>query len=287
MAESDGIEEAMEGQLRILVTAASQVGQMMTRLREEALRRAREHSIQEHCELQSRLDAERAAARAELSNVHQPDWWDRATPEQIGHSYQVARGWAGEDQEAARAELRMREELQSRYAIDVNNTGIDPSSVQQMVRLQLERAERAERDLANAAEERNRAAAEEAEAARLMADANQAEQAAENARAIASEPGHDSEAFITDAELREREASRYREDSQNTYDSSQRRDATAASLERQGISEQAIGARMRSDVSNAKPATEAARNGAAKKTSAKARPSRGRGAQVQRAGLER
>lgn len=284
MAESDGIEEAMEGQLRILVTAASQVGQMMTRLREEALRRAREHSIQEHRELQSRLDAERAAARAELSNVHQPDWWDRATPEQIGHSYQVARGWAGEDQEAARAEQRMRDELQSRYAIDVNNTGVDPSSVQQLVRLQLERAER---DLANAAEERNRAAAEEAEAARLMADANQAEQAAENARAIASEPGHDSEAFIADAELRERDASRYREDSQNTYDSSQRRDATAASLERQGISEQAIGARMRSDVSNAKPATEAARNGAAKKTSAKARPSRGRGAQVQRAGLER
>jgi hypothetical protein len=285
MAESDGIEEAMEGQLRILVTAAAQVGQMMTRLREEALRRAREHSIQEHRELQSRLDAERAAARAELSNVHQPEWWDRATPEQIGHSYQVARGWAGEDQEAARAEMRMRAELQSRYAIDVDNTGIDPSSVQQMVRLQLERAER---DLANAAEERNRARRpEEAEAARLMADANQAEQAAENARAIASEPGHDSEAFIADAELREREATRYREDSQNTYDSSQRRDATAASLERQGISEQAIGARMRSDVSNAKPATEAARNGAAKKTSAKARPSRGRGAQVQRAGLER
>ncbi|WP_079941808.1 hypothetical protein [Paenarthrobacter ureafaciens] len=86
MAESDGIEEAMEGQLRILVTAASQVGQMMTRLREEALRRARENSIQEHRELQSRLDAERAAARAELSNVHQPDWWDRATPQQIGGS---------------------------------------------------------------------------------------------------------------------------------------------------------------------------------------------------------
>ncbi|MFF8819473.1 hypothetical protein ACF07D_15910 [Leucobacter sp. NPDC015123] len=284
MSESDGIEEAMDGQLRILVTAASQVGQMLARLREEALRRAEARSIQEHRELQSRLDAERAAARAELGNVHQRDWWDRATPEQIGHSYQVARAWAGEDQEAARAELRMRDELQSRYAIDVNNTGADPSSVQQMVRLQMERAER---DLANAATERNRAAAEEAEAARLMADANQAEQAAENARAIADRPGNDSEAFLTEAERSERDAMRYREDSQNTYDSSQRRDATAASLERQGINEQAIGARMRSDVSNAKPATEAARNGAAKKSSAKARPSRGRGAQMQRSGLER
>lgn len=284
MSESDGIEEAMDGQLRILVTAASQVGQMLARLREEALRRAEARSIQEHRELQSRLDAERAAARAELGNVHQRDWWDRATPEQIGHSYQVARAWAGEDQEAARAELRMRDELQSRYAIDVNNTGADPDAVRQMVRLQMERAER---DLANAATERNRAAAEEAEAARLMADANQAEQAAENARAIADRPGNDSEAFLTEAERSERDAMRYREDSQNTYDSSQRRDATAASLERQGINEQAIGARMRSDVSNAKPATEAARNGAAKKSSAKARPSRGRGAQMQRSGLER
>ena len=284
MAESDGIEEAMEGQLRILVTAASQVGQMVARMREEALRRAEARSAQEHRELQARFEAERAAARAELSTVHQQDWWDRATPEQIGHSYQVARAWAGEDQEAARAELRMRDELHGRYGVDVDNTGADPDSVRQMIRLQMERAER---DFANADAERNRAAAENAEAARLLADANQADQAAENARAIASEPGSDRDALDAEAERSERSSSQYREDSRNTYDSSERRDATAAGLEQRGIDQEAIGARMRSDVSNAKPATEAARNGAAKKSRAKARPSRGRGAQVQRTGLER
>ena len=36
--ETDGIEEAFEGQLRVLVTAAGQIGERVARAREEALR---------------------------------------------------------------------------------------------------------------------------------------------------------------------------------------------------------------------------------------------------------
>jgi uncharacterized membrane protein len=84
--ETDGIEEAFEGQLRVLVTAAGQVGERLARAREEALRNAQARSEQEHRELQSRIEAERRAARVEMANVHRSDWWDRATPEQIGRT---------------------------------------------------------------------------------------------------------------------------------------------------------------------------------------------------------
>ncbi|WP_407318535.1 hypothetical protein UQW22_17870 [Isoptericola halotolerans] len=48
---SDGIEEAFEGQLRVLVSTAGQVGERFARAREDALRRAKAASEQEAREL--------------------------------------------------------------------------------------------------------------------------------------------------------------------------------------------------------------------------------------------
>lgn len=120
--ETDGIEEAFEGQLRVLVTATSQIAERIAREREQALRQAEARSQQEARELQSRMEAERRAARAELSNVYREQWWNQASPEQIGHAYQVARAWEREDPEAVRAQQRMRDELRTRYGVDVNAT---------------------------------------------------------------------------------------------------------------------------------------------------------------------
>ncbi len=72
--ESDGIEDALEGQLRVLITAAGQVAERVTRAREDALRRTRAGSEHQARAVQSRLAAEQAAARVELGNVHRPDW---------------------------------------------------------------------------------------------------------------------------------------------------------------------------------------------------------------------
>lgn len=154
--ETDGIEEAFGGQLRVLVTAAGQVGERLARAREEALRNAQARSEQEYRELQSRIEAERRAARVEMANVHRSDWWDRATPEQIGRTYQLARAWSQEDPEAMRTEQRVRDELRARYGIDA--AGADPEAVRQRIRLELDRAER---DHAGSDAERGRSAAEQ------------------------------------------------------------------------------------------------------------------------------
>lgn len=260
--ESDGIEEAFEGQLRVLVTAARQIAERMARAREDALRRAQAASEQEARELQSRFAAEQRAARVEMSNVHRAEWWDRATPEQIGHTYQVARAWSKEEPEAVRAEQRMRDELRTRYSVDVENAGADPEAVRQAVQRELAKSEH---DRASVAAEQSRSEQERAEAQRLMTMADQDERRAEESRAAAEhEP---------DPEERVRAAAERRAD-------------TAQSLEAQGIDREVVATRMRADVSQGKPATEAVK-GAGKAEAPKALKTRGHSTQIQRSGLGR
>lgn len=278
--ESDGIEEALDGQLRVLVTAAGRLGEILARAPEEAARRAQTASEQEARELSSRLEAERRAAHTEYGNVYRNDWWDKATPEQIANTYRTARAWSNEDPEAVRAETRMRDELSTRYGIDVNNTGADPAAVREALDVHLKH----DRD---AGAERQRSSAEEAEAARLLFEADEADRAAEAARG-AAEHGPDLEErrqAQEEAEVQRARVESARADAQPLYDSADRRQATAADLESKSLSPEAISAKMRADVSQAKPATEAAKGGQEK--SAKARRTRGRAAQAQRSEASR
>lgn len=113
--DTDGIEEAIEGQMRLLVTAAAQAGDRLARMREDALRRAQATSEREARELESRLAAEQRAVRADLAGVQRADWWEKANPEQIAQAYESAVAWRDEDPEAARAEARIVDELRTRH----------------------------------------------------------------------------------------------------------------------------------------------------------------------------
>lgn len=254
--ETDGIEEAFEGQMRVLITAAGQAGERIARAREESLRRSQAASEQEARELTSRLAAEQRAARAELAGVYRSEWWDRATPEEVGRTYEVARAWSREDPEAARAVDRMRDELRTRYDVDVERSGVDPVIVQAAM-------QRAERDHAQGEAERSRAVAENAEALRLLEHAAQEEERAERARAAAEHEADPAERARALAEAEQREAivASAQADSQPLYDSAERRSATASDLETRGIERDVIATRVRADVSQAKPATEAVRAG--------------------------
>ncbi len=256
--ESDGIEEAFEGQLRVLVSAAGQVGERLARAREDALR------------------------RAQAASVHRADWWDRAGAEQIGHTYQVARAWAHEDPEAVRAEQHMRDELRTRYGLDVDDTGADPAAVRAAV-------ERADRERAQADAERTRSAAENAEAQRLIQEADHEDQQADAARAAAEHEPDPGERIRAAAQAEKHEAAgdRTREDGRAMYDTAERREATARDLEGKGLDHEVVATRMRADVSQAKPATEAVGPSVQKTKAPKARRTRGHAAQVQRAGLDR
>ncbi|WP_344187358.1 hypothetical protein, partial [Arthrobacter koreensis] len=242
--ETDGIEEAFEGQLRVLVTAAGQIAERFARAREEASRKAQTVSEQAAREMQDRFEAERKTAQLEVSRVHSPEWWDRATPEQMAHTYQVARAWTKDDPEAARAEQTMRNEFRSRYNLDVEKTDADPAAVNAAV-------QKAERDRADDADaERHRAAAEATEAQLLLNQADQEDRRADEAR-LAAELESDPETrrqWLAEAEAAGDRSTAIREDGRSAYDSAERRNGTARNLESRGIDAQTVATRMRADV---------------------------------------
>lgn len=278
--ESDGISEALEGQIRVAVTAAGRVGEIVARMREEAARRAEAESVQRAREFASRLDAERQSARVELSAVYRGEWWDNATPEQIGTTLATARAWRDEDPEAERAEAHMRDELRTRYGVDVDEAGGDPQAVQAAVDAELFRRQ--------SETERRRGAAEEAEAALLMTEADRADrqsdaaaQRAENAPEVSEErAAADAAAMSYD-----REAEATRAEAGYRYDSAERRENDANELEAKGIDRETVAAKMHADVGNARPATEAVKG--ARAVGTKARPSRPGKGRVQRSELAR
>jgi len=87
MDESDGMAEALEGTVRVAVTAAAQLGSQLARHREQHLSDARGRSEQEGRDYAARLQGERAAARAQLTPVYRAEWWDRSGAEDIGRAY--------------------------------------------------------------------------------------------------------------------------------------------------------------------------------------------------------
>lgn len=249
MSESDGIEEVFEGQLRVLVTAATQLGERAARAREAAQRTAAAHSDHEQRELQARFAAEQQVARTQLARVHDSQWWDNAKPEDISAAWQTAKAWTKEDPEAARAEQRITQEIRDRY-------GISPE------------------DLHNTAEaQRDRAAKDRADAQQLMQQADQQDREADTAREA------DSTQVKPDGQDTQREAGML-------YDSAERREQTAHEMEAAELAPETIDTRMRADVSQGSPATHAVKDPNSR--SPKARRTRGNGSQnKQRTGLSK
>jgi hypothetical protein len=129
MSESDGIEEAIEGISRVGMTVAGRLGEQLARARETALRRAQAAEEQQGRELQARFDAERAAARAQLAPVMDNRWWDTASGRDIERVHETSTAWKDHDPAARNAADTIRDQVQRRYGVDVDNLGANESSV--------------------------------------------------------------------------------------------------------------------------------------------------------------
>ena len=105
--DSDGIDEALQGVTHVALTAAARIGEQHARIREQHARDAQASSQQTAREHAARMAAEREAARASLTVVHRPQWWDTAPPGDITNAYQTAKAWNQIDPEAVRAEQRI------------------------------------------------------------------------------------------------------------------------------------------------------------------------------------
>src|SRR5690349_17275610 len=104
MPETDGVDEALEGTLRVALTAAARIGEQIARQREVDRRRAEADSVDAARNYQTRIEAEQAAARATLVPVRRDEWWERAGVDDIANAYRTARSWSAVDPDAAAVE---------------------------------------------------------------------------------------------------------------------------------------------------------------------------------------
>lgn len=248
MSEADGVDDAVDGAMRTGLMVAGRIGEQLARMHEEEQRTIAAAEEQRGRELQERMFAQRAAARAQLAPVSREDWWDKATPEMIERVHETATAWKAYDPEAATAADKISEQVQSRYGIDVNNTGADGASVSAaLARAQQARAE-AEGERTKASVART----DEAVAGAAIAGANRQD------RADRSEPA---------------------------WDTAERRQQLAESLEGKG--REAVNSRLLADKhQGTHPSAAVAQKPSLAKTS-KMTKQNGKGRTLERGGLER
>lgn len=248
MSESDGIDEAIEGITRVGLTVAGRLGEQLSRAREQSLRRAQ--TAEEHLarELQARFDAERAGARAQLAPALNEQWWDTATGRDIERVHETATAWKSHDPAARDAAQTIREQVQKRYGLDVNNLGADEASVATELA-------KAERNREQADKERGTARSETVQATALLAEADREDR---NRQQDVTEENQHPVALREEAGIK--------------YDSAERRHELAASLE--GIADkEAVQARLSADQDQGAPPSAAVANAPGR--TPKARKTRG------------
>ncbi|UKA73395.1 hypothetical protein [Arthrobacter sp. FW306-06-A] len=232
MSESDGIEEAIEGMSRVGLTVAGRLGEQLARAREQELRRAQAAEEQQARALQARFDAERAAARAQLAPVMDNRWWDTASGCDVERVHETATAWKDQDPAARDAAEVIRDQVQRRYGLDVDNLGADEASV-------AEALAKAGRDREQAEQERRTGREENAQAGQLLAEADREDRDRE--RDVTEEnqrPG----SLAGEAGLK--------------FDSAERRQDLAASLE-DVADREAVQARLSADQDQATPPSAA------------------------------
>ena len=244
--ESDGIADAFDGQVRIALTVATQMAERFARLQEEHARTAQARTEQQTRELQARFDAQKNAARASLALDKQTEWWSHAGVDDIAAAYETAEAWRAVDDDIVRTSDRMREELRSRYGVDVDNLGAGPATDRDAIT-------RAEQDRSSAAVIRGESVEDYAEAATLLAAADQLDKQAEEQdreRERQANAADEPTEGLSREELTGK-ADVSRDDAAAAYDSAERRDVFAADMEKDGVDPELQKTRLVVDRDNA------------------------------------
>lgn len=287
--DGDGVDDAFESTGRTAMMVAMQLGEKFARLREELARNAAARDDAAAKEMSARFDAERAAARAELRVIEQPEWWDRATPQDVARVIETAETWKGLDDTAARAAERIEHEVRGRYGVDVNEfrsgaTNERARSEREVTEaaLLLAEADRLDRDANDQGRDggtsddsrsdlgrdlEDRAMEYERRADAGGDDTNTPEELRELATDARSQAQlyRDMDEATQSARTQEAptpEAQAHRAEAGVVYDSAERRRATAQQMESAGVPADDVRVRARVDVGQAQPAAEAVAQGA-------------------------
>lgn len=289
MSDHDEVGQEVGQQARIALTIALQMGEKFARLREEISRDAQARSGAQARELSARFDGERSAARASLQVVDRPEWWDRASVQDIARVAETAAAWKNHDPAAVHAAAVVSREVSERYGVDTTalEATVAPERTgagEDLTEAQLLIAEADRLDRANEARTVNasRGGAEDVDngravmAGELEVRANEYERDAEHGgtdsqtpdqlRELAADARAQAQLF-RDVPVEAEQAagtansvaapdgrsSAAREAGEVAYDSAERRQATVQAMEAKGIPPHLIEVRMSADSAHATP----------------------------------
>jgi hypothetical protein len=229
--ESDGVEETMQGSVRMAVTVAARGAAEIAMMRAQHARQTQadgEHAAREFAQQREALWQD---SRAELAPVLEERWWQEATPERIGQAYATAQAWDGHP-EVEPYLARIREQVKERYGVDIDEVRDQTLADRLGDPIGSEERERADADK------------DRAEAARLMEDSDRADRA----QSEGDDPSNPVEAD---------HAQQAQADAELMYDSAERREALAEGLRGRGVDAPVVEARVAADIHQAVPAAAA------------------------------
>jgi colicin import membrane protein len=230
-----GVRESVAANMRAAAVMAMQVGERLAKAWTDLARDAERRATTEAGLLAARIEAERATVVATLTLVDRPDWWDRASIDEVAGMLETATTWHDRDLAAAHALTVIEREVQDRY-------GLTAEALQQYVRAGHDRTEAIE--TIAAAEALDRLTDGEQARADVLDDASNTE------TARATDPSAEQGRPVGD-----RGGDADREAGDLLHDSAARRDAFAAALE--GSAEpDLIAGRIRADQNFAHPAEQ-------------------------------
>ena len=127
--EPDGVDDAIRDRMRVALTVAARGAEALSRAAERAARDRQASTEQQARGLRQQFDAQRTAAVAALDPVRQDGWWDRASPAHVADAWQTAHAWRAHDPRADAAAQRIRDQVQRRYGVDVDQLQADRTAV--------------------------------------------------------------------------------------------------------------------------------------------------------------
>lgn len=231
-----GVHESVAANMRAAAVMAMQVGERLAKAWTDLARDAERRATTEAGLLAARIEAERTTAVATLTVVDQPDWWERASVQDVAGMVETAATWQDRDPAAARGLETIEREVQERY-------GLTPEALQQRARAGQDRAEAIQSVVVADALDR---AAGERGGAEVVPDGP--------GTVIAPSAGPQAERVKAASDHQEGDADR--DAGEVLYDSAERRDAFAAALEGTAGPDMIAG-RVRADVNFAHPAEQA------------------------------
>ena len=110
--------ERVRGYLVVSVTIAARLAEVAAAKRRDAAQAATRQSEERYRQVMAQQRSDAGQLRHDLRNVARPDWWDKASPSQIGTAFADARSYRHIDPELDSIAVYMWEQIQERYGID-------------------------------------------------------------------------------------------------------------------------------------------------------------------------